>query len=238
MTGKLLFLCALTLFPAFSVWGFEPAAGPPPAEIKAELSFPSLGTKWVGRVIFPNGPTVTLNYMVLEDGAYEGKSVHRISAGPDTILYDKETGNVIASFRAGKEMNSTFPHDGTLNWPLYVGKSWTATYTYNNRLQGMSVGPLNVQYRATAYEDITVPAGSWKAFRIDAEGVNNVTTTLWYVPEISLIVKKIAETMLGHPMGQTKTVFEIIEYHQDDKTGRNDSAKPLAEPSIKTEQRE
>ncbi len=190
----------------------EPAPETETPAIKASYGFPPTGTKWLGRIVPPRGPTVTLTYTVLEDGIYEGKPVHRVSAGPDTILYDKETGNLIASFRIGKEMTSTLPNDGMLNWPLYVGKEWTASYTYNNRLQGMSVGPLQMEIKITAYEDVTVPAGTWKAFRLESEAFNNVTSTLWYAPEINLFIKKVTETQLGHPLGRSKTLFEVIEY--------------------------
>jgi hypothetical protein len=200
------------LLPIARLMAGEPAMEPVPPEAKADYGFPAQGTKWVGRLVYPRGPTITLTYTVIEDGMYDNKPVHRVRAGPATIMHDKNTGNPIASFRLGKESTSTIPHDGTLDWPLFVGKSWTATYTYNNRLQGMSVGPIHVQFKVTAYEDITVPAGTWKAFKLESETSNNVVSTLWYVPEINLFVKKITETQLGHPLGRSKTLFEIIEY--------------------------
>ena len=108
---------------------------------------------------------MTLTYTVIEDGVYEGKPVHRVVVGNDTNLYDVATSNAIATLRFGKEVSSTLPHDGMLSWPLYVDKSWTATFTFNNRLQGMTIGPVNVQYRVTASEDVTVPARHLESFK-------------------------------------------------------------------------
>ena len=178
--------CSVALF-ACATRAAETPTEPSPGAIKADIGFPAVGTKWVGRIVPQRGPTVTLTYTVIEDGVHEGKPVHRIVAGPEIYLYDTGTGNMIATLRLGKEVTSTMPDDGTFSWPLYVGKTWTATYTFNNRLQGMTVGPVKVEYRATAYEDVTVPAGSWKAFKIESEAASSAFSTIWYAPDVKQI---------------------------------------------------
>ena len=229
MLRNFLLFCFVALF-ACATPAAEPPNEPPPGAIKADVGFPAVGTKWVGRIVPQSGPTVTLTYTVIEDGVHESKPVHRIVAGTDTYLYDTATSNTIATLRLGKEVSSTMPHDGTFSWPLYVGKTWTATYTFNNRLQGMTVGPVNVEYRATAYEDVTVPAGSWKAFKIESEAASSAFSTIWYAPEIKLIVKRINETTVGNPMGRTKLVYEIIDYTAAEKQ----SPKTQLNPAIRT----
>ena len=211
MRRNFFLFCSIALF-AGATPAAELPSEPPRDAIKVEVGFPAVGTKWVGKIVPQSGPTVTLTYTVIEDGVHESKPVHRIVAGTDTYVYDVATGNMIATLRLGKEVTSTAPHDGTFSWPLFAGKTWTATYTFNNRLQGITVGPLSVEYRATAYEDVTVPAGSWKAFKIESEASNSAFSTLWYVPEINLVVKRINETTTGHPSGRTKIIFEVIQY--------------------------
>ncbi len=46
-----------------------------------------------------------------------------------------------------------------------------------------------------AYEEITVPAGSFKAFRLESTPAENsgVRKILWYAPEIQLYVKRVSE---------------------------------------------
>jgi hypothetical protein len=221
MFKEFLFLSLFVLLDVISVTAAEPPSEPPAGTIKADVGFPVVGTKWIGRIVLQNGPTATLTYTVIEDGAYEGKPVHRVVVGNDTNLYDIATSNAVATLRFGKEATSTLPHDGTFSWPLYVNKSWTATFTFNNRVQGMTVGPLNVQYRVTAFEDVTVPAGTWKAFKIESETSNNAFSTIWYAPEIHLMVKRINETTVGHPSGRTKTEYEVIEYTPAKKDPRS-----------------
>jgi len=181
MLRKYFFLRIVAFSLAYPVLAAEPPAEPPPGTIKADVGFPAVGTKWVGRIVLQSGPTVTLTYTVIEDGVYEGKPVHRVVVGNDTNLYDVATSNAIATLRFGKEVTSTLPHDGMLSWPLYV-------------------------------EDVTVPAGTWKALKIQSETSNSAFSTIWYVPEIKLMVKRINETTVGHPSGRTKVVYEVIQY--------------------------
>jgi hypothetical protein len=237
MLRKFFLFCFLALF-ACATPAAEPPTEPPPGAIKAGVGFAAVGTKWVGRIVPQSGPTVTLTYTVIDDGVHEGKPVHRIVGGTDTYLYDMATGNTIATLRQGKEVSSTMPHDGTFSWPLYVGKTWTATYTFNDRLQGMTVGPVNVEYRATTYEDVTVPAGSWKAFRIESESGGSSFSTIWYSPDIKLIVKRINETTVGHPMGRTKLVYEIIDYIAAEKPSPKTQLNPAMRTGIKAERPE
>ena len=237
MLRKFFLLCFLTLF-ACATPAAELPTEPPPVPVKAEVGFPAVGTKWVGRIVPQSGPTVTLTYTVIEDSVHESQPVHRVVAGTDTYMYDVATSNMIATLRLGKEVTSTAPHDGTFSWPLYVGKTWTATFTFNNRLQGMTVGPVHVEYRVTAYEDVTVPAGSWKAFKIESEAASNVFSTIWYAPDIKLIVKRTSETTIGHPFGRTKSVYEMIDYTPAEKPLPNTQVKAAIKTGIKAERPE
>jgi hypothetical protein len=229
--------CSIVFF-ACATTAAELPTETPSSAVKAEVGFPAVGTKWVGRIVPQNGPTVTLTYTVIEDGVHESQPVHRVVAGTDTNMYDVATSNMIATLRLGKEVTSTAPHDGTFSWPLYVGKTWTATYTFNNRLQGMTVGPVHVEYRVTAYEDVTVPAGSWKAFKIESESGSNAFSTIWYAPAVKLTVKRINETTIGHPMGRTKLLYEMIDYTPAEKQLPNAQVKAAIKTGIKAERPE
>lgn len=216
----------------------EPPAEPPPGAVKADLGFPAPGTKWVARIVPQSGATVTITYTVLGEGTYEGKPVYRVSGGIDTLVYDKATGNTVAILRMGKEASAYSPHAGPFSWPLYVGKSWTASYTYHDSTRGMAVGPVKEEYRVAAYEDVVVPAGTWKAFRIESEAGGNSFSTIWYAPEIKLIVKRVNETTIGHPLGATKSVYEIIEYPVKDKASLKSETQPTVGAGAKAERPE
>jgi len=236
MFRKLLLLSLMGLLGSCGVTASE--TEPPSGGVRADMGFPAPDTKWVARFVNQTGASATITYTVLGEGTYEGKSVYRVSGGIDTHLYDKATGNMVAILRMGKEANVFEPHEGTFSWPLYLGKSWTASYTAHDRQRGMSIGPVKVEYRVAAYEDVVVPAGSWKAFRIESESGSSAFSTIWYAPEISLIVKKVNETTVGHPFGRTKSVYEIIEYPVKDKTSSRSERQQIARSAATAEKPE
>lgn len=190
------------------------ASGEPPVgAIKADLGFPAPGTRWMGRFISAKGVTTTTLYTVLDDGTHAGKPVHRRSGGKSTNVYDKGTANHVATLRDDKETESYTPHAGTFDWPLYVGKSWKAHYIYRNLVRQTTIDPVQREYRVEAYEKVVVPGGTWDAFRITNMHVNGTSSsTIWYAPDLKLIVKRINETTARHSSGITKTIYEVIEY--------------------------
>jgi hypothetical protein len=236
MFRKLLLLSLMGLLGSCVATASE--SEPPSRGVRADMNFPAPDTRWVARFVTQTGTTATITYTVLGEGTYDGKPVYRVSGGFDTQVYDKATGNLVAILWMGKEANAFQPHEGMFSWPLYLGKSWTASYTAHDRQRGMSVGPIKVEYRVAAYEDVVVPAGSWKAFRIESESGSSAFSTIWYAPEISLIVKKVNETIVGHPLGRTKSVYEIIEYPAKDKTLSRSERRPIAGSGARAEKPE
>ena len=213
MIGRWLVLCFVTLAGSCAMTASKPPAEPPAGAVIAHAGFPAAGTKWVGRIVSQIGAdsTATYTFSVLEEGIYQGKPVYRVSAGIDTLVFDKATGNTVADFRMGKEATAYSPHDGTLSWPLYVDKSWTASYAYHDHVNGMTVEPVKIKHRVAAYEDVVVSAGAWKAFRIESETPDrNSFSTIWYAPDIKLIVKRVNETIIGHPWGKRRPCMKLL----------------------------
>ena len=191
----------------------QPSGEPPAGAIKADLGFPTPGTRWRASFINAQGVTNTTLYTVLDDGMHAGKPVYRRRGGRSTTVFDKGTANQVATLRDGKESESYLPHAGTLDWPLYVGKSWTSRYVYRDLVRETSIDPVQYEYRVETYEKVVVPAGTWDTFRIASRNVNGTSlSTIWYAPELKLIVKRINETTARHSSGITKTIYEIIEY--------------------------
>jgi hypothetical protein len=78
------------------------------------------------------------------------------------------------------------------DWPLEVGK-WglTRTSVRNPRLFGMP-GEVDFTWRVEAYEDVQVPAGTFKAFRISVISALpgwSGRRVFWYAPEAQQFVK-------------------------------------------------
>ncbi|MEE9602182.1 MAG: hypothetical protein V3V75_02690, partial [Thermoguttaceae bacterium] len=63
----------------------------------------------------------------------------------------------------------------------------------------------------TAYENVTVPAGTFKAFKLEGKDPA-VRLDVWYSPELKANVKEIFERFSNHFLGPGKWTTELIEY--------------------------
>lgn len=185
-------------------------AQPPGGIFKTYVGFPAPDTKWVVRITDSIHGTLTTMVTALGEGRYKGKLVYRLASSAEgTVLtYDEATANLITILRGEKETMLSFPHEGTFSWPLWVGKSWVARFTYYEPGQKI---PIETHWKVEAYEDVQVAASTWKAFRLRGSWPGT-TTTIWYAPEINLMVRRVFERTPDHPRGYFKVVTEVIEY--------------------------
>ena len=107
-----------------------------------------------------------------------------------------------------------------LSFPLYVGKAWEYSYatkpaeeagTVGHRLGGNHTQKLKV----TAYERMTVPAGSFDAYKIEgldqdwgATDVDNLL--LYYSPQVGYLKRRIWYTTHGSEFGDSS--LELVAY--------------------------
>jgi hypothetical protein len=110
--------------------------------------------------------------------------------------------NWIGSFADGKELESAEPCIRVFKWPLRVGEKWDSGYTLRDYSQGIHVSTSKVAMNIQTYEEVTVPAGTFKALRIQA-GVE----TFWYAPCVGWVVKEQIE-----PYGKEEWLLELVEY--------------------------
>lgn len=180
--------------------------------------FPQEGTNWVYSSKTHVGARTTMTFTALGETTFNGKVYYRVGAGLDDLLYDKPTGNLAAGLRMGKEVMTMGPHDGTFAFPLHVGKSWVARYAFHDRIRGFSHDPVEVNWKVEEYEEVAVPAGTFKAFKLKSSiAPANAFTTLWYAPELHLMVKRIDERTARHPLGYERRVTEMTEYRAASK---------------------
>lgn len=89
------------------------------------------------------------------------------------------------------------------SWPLVVGNSWNFNGTHIAPASGRRTaisGRVNVK----AYEEVTVPAGRFNAFRVvlelenpQAEGQFGWTAEYWFAPDVGNLVKSMRFTPAG-----------------------------------------
>ena len=102
-----------------------------------------------------------------------------------------------------------------LSFPLEVGKKWSFKYNFANKTNE-GKGRVQLDAEVLAYEKVTVPAGSFDAFRIQAKGFWNNDASrqngrskfiYWYAPAARSVVRTEYED------GYNNWVRELIELH-------------------------
>ena len=119
-------------------------------------------------------------------------------------IYDMNL-NWIGLFGDGKELESAEPCLQIFKWPLRIGEKWNTEYTfrdYSDYSHGVQIHTARVDVNIRTYEEVRVPAGAFKALRIQAG-----RETFWYAPSIGWIVKE--ELGLDN---QNRRILELVEY--------------------------
>jgi hypothetical protein len=110
------------------------------------------------------------------------------------------------------------PSDERLNFPLFVGKTWSASYVYRN---GSWQSKCERQAKVVGVERVRTPGGLFEAFRIEEKtlwqtndlygGQGIARETLWYAPAAKRIVKgELLDVPLKGPA--VSTLFELLSH--------------------------
>ncbi|MFQ5961281.1 MAG: hypothetical protein ACE5MG_07775 [Candidatus Methylomirabilales bacterium] len=167
-------------------------AEPPEGAVTADIGFPPVGTQLEYETVQFSGKTQRQIFTVLEEGTHNGRPVYRMSDGVETLIYDKATESWVATFRNGKVVAEASPHSGSMSFPLWVGKSWDFRYRYTEHQKGILNPRVTRRCQVNAYEEIKVPAGTFKTFKVRCATALNVIT-IWYSPELHKFVKSVFE---------------------------------------------
>ena len=173
---------------------------------------PPMGASWTYQVT-SSGSYGTQNQapspVTVREAVVDGRKLLRFESATYTTLQTERVGVVAVLDPAGRPLMRYDPPLG-YEWPLEVGKTWTQEIT-------LTVGagtriPMKAVWTVEAYEDVTVPAGTFKAWRIvmtDNFGFRQVT---WSVPEkLGTYAKRTSERAATHPQGGAgQQVIELV----------------------------
>lgn len=181
----------------------------------------------------PSGPSVERPDLKLGDRwTYRQIDSHtRAQLSTDEVLIAKldASGIAAASARWTAEWNpvgehggeTLTPHDGSLRFPLRAGASYPVAYDVYRTFLGSR---LAFSGRATAlgWEEVTVPAGSFRALKIEVDvraqrpshpGLNVILRkTFWYSPEVKRWVKFSYDERIYGTTLDVRWVSELVDY--------------------------
>jgi hypothetical protein len=173
------------------------------------------GSSWTYKVEDStwNAPAmVTLTFM--KDDVYKNAGVLAFATGNETILYDRDL-NFVAVAADGRIIREASPSLRSFDFPFYVGKEWRSVFTFQDNQKGLSWTPVEVFWRVKEYDEISVPAGKFRAFLLESEPSTNWgirKEQVWYAPQAKQLVKRIRERTAAHYEGKGKDTWQLVQY--------------------------
>lgn len=140
---------------------------------------------------------------------WKGQQVAVYANEPGLTLYQLPPNGNFVGFFNGENPVMTYDPPTGYDWPLEVGKSWTRRITMTIH-QNNQVIPIESKSTVEAFEDVTMPGGTFKAFRIrtvDNQGNNDVN---WFSAELGVFIKQKLTRTAANPQGPGTREVETI----------------------------
>ena len=136
------------------------------------------------------GTSGTITSEVVREDTFEGAPSYVRRTGKNETFYTKDILSELATMSSGRLASKYSPPYQVFSWPLEVGKEWRNTYTIEN-VEKKSSQNFDFRMVASGVEQITVPAGSFEALKIEVYGVSggNLLMEYWYSPKTKWMVK-------------------------------------------------
>jgi hypothetical protein len=127
---------------------------------------------------------------------------------PQVTILSEPTGNWIGVVSGDKPLTTWDPPVGW-DWPLEVGKTWTHNHRVTNHAKNQTI-PFQQTQKVEAYEDVTVPAGTFKAFKISSSSSLGQENVVWFSPELGIFVKQINTRTGKNAAGPGRQEIEVV----------------------------
>jgi len=189
--------CATTGPPLFGAKGYHPGLAP-------------AGSSWLmerrDSGSFGSG-TYLIRTTSLGEQTWQGRKVYGYDSPEGTGLLDATSTKWVAVVKGTTPL---IIYDPPLGWdyPLWVGKSWTQVYNFKFPKQTVTS---EARWKVEAFEDVKVPAGRFKAFRVSYSDQWNENIS-WWSPELGLFVKIKNQRNAKHVAGHGVREAELYSY--------------------------
>jgi len=145
------------------------------------------GDSWTYRGKGRDG-AYTITRRVLGERVFEGVLAYEIEAGDSHYWYTRQLG-YLARVTGGQTVRRAMPPEDW-QWPLQVGRSWSATVTWVNGPAQDQRFVLTGVWVVEAYEEVKTPAGTFKAFKVSRREIESgASQEFWYSAAVKGWVK-------------------------------------------------
>jgi hypothetical protein len=184
-------------------------ASPPP---KAERYIPPpMGSTWTYAMHSTGSYGSGDSQMVVQlaESTWEGRTVLAYRTASQHQLQDRHLNLLAFTAPDGKPQMRFDPPVGW-DWPMQVGKVTTRDHVATVIATGQKI-PFTATWTVEAHEDVTVPAGTFKAWRLRYTDSTGETQLLWSMPEtMGVFAKRSLERSPSHRLGAGTRVMELV----------------------------
>jgi hypothetical protein len=146
----------------------------------------------------------------LGERTWQGRKVLATETAQGIRLTDPDKGDWLAMVKGDTTLLTWEPSLG-YDWPLAVGKSFNRNYRFVNHVTKQTT-EVRSTMTVQALEDVTVPAGTFKAFRIHYADSLGAESTNWFSPDAVAWVKIQNKRDAKHPAGAGTQDLEMLSY--------------------------
>lgn len=142
---------------------------------------------------------------------WNGKTVVAVAAPQaGTTLHDPQTHAVLAVLGGDGKPAQSFEPPVALPWPLQVGKTATTQHKVTVHASNRTMD-LAVQWKVESWGDVTVPAGTFKAYKVVATNQLGEIEIRWVSPANNLLlIKRHVERSATYPQGAGVLDAELL----------------------------
>ena len=176
---------------------------------------PPLGTTWVTSV-------QTAGSYGSGSRQVPGRRGERMHQGAKVVEFEGSAGTIVANpngdwigIYRGQQPVITWDPPLHWEWPIEVGKSWTRAQRMTNHVTKRTMS-YQVTQKVEAYEDVAVPAGTFKAFKVSTVKTHGDDNVLWFSPELGIFIKQMNRRTDKHPQGAGTQNIELLSYKRGD----------------------
>ena len=143
------------------------------------------------------------------------KEIWSVSNSPtaDKRIYDRKSGNWVASFKDGNEVARAIPHNGGLKFPLNKGDQWSQSWTFT-AAGGLVTGKSEAEYKVKR-ETVKANNKKYKTLKIEmknplwnSEKDKNWKKEIRWIDIATGKIIKIYFKNIGFKMEYTATLIE------------------------------
>ncbi len=185
------------------------ASTPPSATQMAEVPAGIVNTyhrKSSGSLGVFDGPVV----WKMSHSTWKGQPVLAYASPGGTSLHLPLTHGLVANLNPQGQPVMSYEPAIDFPWPLQVGKTWSTQHQVTLYPSG-NVVPLRLQGKVEAYEAVTVPAGTYQAFKLVWTSDLGETETRWVAPADGISpIRRHVERLASHPQGPGVLDAELL----------------------------